>query len=206
MIVERDDEKRTYWLVTGYTELCAYLSCGIKAVSCFIREKTDTFNQRVTLLNRMFSEPTNWINKHKVIFALIQDGKSVEFISRKLKVTESDLKKYLIDPTIPEPFVIEAKQNDASFINLNAVAKLDISWKLRNKLFGRVVLPGKRNPDKLTTDKLQKLKWLLQRDNFYQLDDDEQWELIVDKVINYKHFLLNTMEQEIEIKLGKVPI
>ncbi|MCO7174807.1 hypothetical protein ACFP7A_04950 [Sporolactobacillus kofuensis] len=201
IIVEKKESGNDFWLVAGYDNYLAYQKCGYKLVSCFCQPRTDEVFKRLEQLQWMYSGNSGWMDKHLKIADLMRKEKSISFIAEAIGVHVSDIKRYLIDPAIPEPIVKKALKNNSSFPLLNDIVRLDESWWIRNQLFERAVLPG-RQPNNFTLDKMQKLKWLLKIKPFVRLvEDTERWSVIQLTVIHYKERLIDEMKKEVEKRL-----
>lgn len=207
IILEKDPREDKYWLITGFLEYRAYCQfkergAHVATIPCIIQPCSNDTEQRLQLLSRMFhSRTVYWIDKHNVIQQMIHKGETTAAIARKVGVAESDIKRYLIHPDIPEEIIEEAFENQGSFINLEQIRNLRLDPFLTLRLYRRAVLQ-KRNPNRLTTEKLQKIKWLLMRDNFYELKREDQWDLLSD-ALNYREKLEAVWDQEIREKLRR---
>jgi hypothetical protein len=198
LMVEQDNDNNCYWLVGGFTAYMVYRDNEVERVPCLIRQKTNLLARRIALLKHMFFvQTTKWHDKHKVIMDLLETNQSVGDIAKKLGYSESDLNDYLIDQSIPEYFVTKAKENKSSFILLKKVANLACSLSIKNELFERITIPGRQHPEKLTHDRFQKLKWLFNRENFYELNELDQLFLINKDVIHYQEVLKKIMDEDI---------
>lgn len=207
MILEKDPVENFYWLVGGYPEYLAYKSLmnnkkTSSYIPCIIRNYTDTTEQRITLLKRMFHhQVTKWMDKHQIIAELIDQNKSTKTIANKLGISEFLVKSYFIHPDIPKDIIQLAKKNHGSFINLEKIRRLPLSSCIQYNLFKQAVLKT-RHPNRLTTDKLEKIKWLIQLDDFFELAIDAQWKLI-QKAMKYKDLLKHYWRNDIERILDK---
>lgn len=205
IIVEKDKFEDKYWLVSGFPEYIAYLEIDdanlqYNTVYCVVQPYSNETEQRLKLLQRMFHhQVTKWIDKHILISQMVYDEKSIDTISKKLGVNKSDIKRYFIHPDIPISVIEKAYQNSGSFINLEQIRKLKLHSFLKDRLYEKVVLP-QRHIDRLTTDKLQKLKWVLKEKNFYDLKREDQWDLI-QQALNYKGTLQSSWSREIQKRL-----
>lgn len=202
MILEKDPVKNLFWLVGGYPEYLAYKSLNSYnkdsiGVPCLIRTYTDTTEQRIALLKRMFHhQVTKWMDKHLLISRLIEENKTTSKIASRLGVSESLIRSYLIHPDIPKAIIQLAEKNKGSFINLEKIRRLPLSSCIKHNLFNRAVLKS-RHPNRLTTDKLEKIKWLIQLDDFFDLGLDAQWKLI-QKAMKYRESLEHHWRNEME--------
>ena len=205
IIVEKDKFEDKYWLVSGFPEYIAYLEIDdanlqYNTVYCVVQPYSNETEQRLKLLQRMFHhQVTKWIDKHILISQMVYDEKSIDTISKKLGVNKSDIKRYFIHPDIPISVIEKAYQNSGSFINLEQIRKLKLHSFLKDRLYEKVVLP-QRHIDRLTTDKLQKLKWVLKEKNFYDLKREDQWDLI-QQALNYKGTLQSSWSREMQKRL-----
>ncbi|EOO65347.1 MULTISPECIES: hypothetical protein [Bacillus cereus group] len=205
IIVEKDKFEDKYWLVSGFPEYIAYLEIDdanlqYNTVYCVVQPYSNETEQRLKLLQRMFHhQVTKWIDKHILISQMVYDEKSIDTISKKLGVNKSDIERYFIHPDIPISVIEKTYQNSGSFINLEQIRKLKLHSFLKDRLYEKVVLP-QRHVDRLTTDKLQKLKWVLKEKNFYDLKREDQWDLI-QQALNYKGTLQSSWSREIQKRL-----
>jgi hypothetical protein len=138
---------------------------------------------------------TSWIDKHLQIKKLVDEDNSVKSIADQLGVQKSDIQYYLIHPDIPSDFVQKAYTNKASFPNLDKIRRLSLPRTLKDRLYEKSVLPL-RHDEKLTGEKLQKIKWLLQIDNFYLLPRKFQWRML-QYAMGYKSSLLELWHSSI---------
>lgn len=202
IIVEKDKYDDKYWLVSGFPEYMAYLEAYNKHDStyCIVQPYSNETEQRLKLLQRMFHQQvTKWIDKHRVISQMVYDEKSMDAIVKKLGVNKSDIERYFIHPDIPVSVIEKAYENSGSFINLEHVRRLNLHSFLKDRLYEKVVLPP-RHVKRLTTDKLQKLKWVLKEKDFYTLKREDQWDLI-QQALKYKELLQNNWSREIQKRL-----
>ncbi|HDR7799915.1 TPA: hypothetical protein QCY03_003720 [Bacillus tropicus] len=205
IIVEKDKFEDKYWLVSGFTEYMAYLEVydanpQHNTIYCVVQPYSNETEQRLKLLQRMFHHQiTKWIDKHILVSHMVYDEKSIDTISKKLGVNKSDIERYFIHPDIPTSIIEKAYKNSGSFINLEQIRRLDLHSFLKDRLYEKVVLPP-RHVNRLTTDKLQKLKWGLKEKNFYDLEREDQWDLI-QQVLNYKEILQSSWSREIQKRL-----
>ncbi|MET1250182.1 hypothetical protein ABWW58_15490 [Sporolactobacillus sp. STCC-11] len=203
IVVEKKENGDGYWLVAGYEIYLAYQKCGYKWISCFCQSRTDATYKRLEQLQWMYLGKSGWMDKHLKIVSLMSKEKSISSIADSIGVKESDIKRYLINPAIPERIVKKALANNSSFPLLNAIIRLNVSWRIRNQLFERaVLLRGQQN--KFTLDKMKILKWLLHINRFAELEKEEdRWAVIQLTVINYRERLTDAMKKEIDKRLKK---
>jgi len=117
-------------------------------------------------------------------------------IANKMGVSKSDIEKYLIHPDIPKEYIEMTIANKRSLITLENIRKLnELHPFLKDRLYYGASLPKSDN-NKLTNDNLQKIKWLLNREGFFKLEKEQQWNLI-EKAIKYKQELIASWDQEI---------
>lgn len=205
IIVEKDRYDDKYWLVSGFPEYMAYLEVHDKhkkhgIIYCVVQPYSNETEQRLKLLQRMFHhQVTKWIDKHMLISQMVYDEKSMDTIVKKLGVNKSDIERYFIHPDIPVSVIEKAYKNSGSFINLEYVRRLNLHSFLKDRLYEKVVLPL-RHANRLTTDKLQKLKWVLKEKDFYTLKREDQWDLI-QQALKYKELLQNSWSREIQKRL-----
>ncbi|WMT18521.1 hypothetical protein [Parageobacillus toebii] len=208
IIVEKDRTEDKYWLVAGFLEYSVYKKMNEKhkrytRIFCVIQRYSNETEQRIKLLRRMFHhQTTKWLDKHLLIDQMVNDGVKVATIARKLGVTQADIENYFVHPDIPFDIIKQACENEGSLINIEKIRKLPIHSLLKYKLYQRAVLP-KRHPDRLTTDKLQKIKWLLKRDYFNDLGREDQWEML-QQALDYRGTLENTWDLDIERRLKRM--
>ncbi|PEU88038.1 hypothetical protein CN415_24540 [Bacillus cereus] len=205
IIVEKDQFEDRYWLVSGFPEYKAYLEIYDEisqhnTIYCVVQPYSNETEQRLKLLQRMFHyQVTKWIDKHILISQMVYDEKSIDTVSKKLGVNKSDIERYFIHPDIPTNIIEKAYKNSGSFISLEHIRRLKLHSFLKGRLYEKVVLPH-RHVDRLTTDKLQKLKWVLKEKYFYELEREDQWDLI-QQALNYKELLQNNWDREIQKRL-----
>ncbi|MEC2073761.1 hypothetical protein [Alkalihalophilus marmarensis] len=199
LIVEKADGGDLY-LIAGYPEYEAYIKllsinrdAESMCVPCFTRELTNKTQQRITLLQRMFThQVTKWVDKFQVLNNLMEEN-SLKEVSKKIGIETSDLKKYIIHPTIPKYIVKEAINNESSLQTIDTIRKLDVPSLLKLRLYNFATKPLKHR-ERLTIDKMQKIKWLLSLDLFTALSLDDKWSLIEEAL--YYRSSLESMWQE----------
>jgi hypothetical protein len=207
IIVEKDSDNNKYWLIAGYPELSAYkkfyqMHGGIEDIPCVIQPFSNQTEQRIVFLSRMFHhQSSTWLDKHVLIHHLLDEGKSASFIANQIGVTEGDIKTYLIHPDIPPEIIERAKKNEGSFITLEKVRKLQLDIHNKHRLFQRAVFI-KRHPDRLTTDKLEKIKWLLNRVGFSELGQEDKWEML-QYALNFRNTLGDIWDLEINKRITR---
>jgi hypothetical protein len=207
IIIEKDKLEDKYWLVAGFPEYSAYLkmherNIRIKQVPCVIQPYSNETEQRIILLKRIFHhQTTKWLDKHTLINQLLDEGHNAPYIANKIGINASDIESYIIHPGIPPQIIERAKKNQGSFINLEKIRKLKLDSLIEYKLFQRAVLKI-RHPDRLTTDKLDKIKWLIKREKFADLGLEDKWEMI-QHAMEYKDTLEGIWDLEIKRKLRR---
>ena len=208
VIVEKDRTEDKYWLVAGFPEYLAYKKMNEKhkrctRIFCVIQRYSNETEQRIKLLRRMFHhQTTKWLDKHMLIDQMVNSGVKVATIARKLGVTQAEIENYFVHPDIPFDIIKKARENEGSLINIEKIRKLPIHSMLKHKLYQQAVLP-KSHPDRLTTDKLQKIKWLLKRDYFNDLGREDQWEML-QQALDYRGTLENIWDLDIERRLKRM--
>lgn len=204
MVVEKDKVKETYWLVSGFAVYSAYKALEEQntngrtiLATCIVRPYNNKTDKRITLLNTMFNHQVSyWMDKHNLIASLLEKDKSPIEIAGKIGVNVSLVESYLIHPDIPEDIIEMVKKNSGSIITLEKIRKINFSDYIKGKLYKRAGL-RKRHPDRLTNEKLQKIKWLINREGFSELKVTQQWTLI-QKAIHYKLTLENIWDLDIK--------
>ncbi|WP_448163155.1 hypothetical protein [Bacillus mobilis] len=205
IIVEKDKFEDKYWLVSGFSEYVAYLEFydanpKHNTIYCVVQPYSNETEQRFKLLQRMFHhQVTKWIDKHILISQMVYEEKGIGTISKKLGVNKSDIERYFIHPDIPTSIIDKAYKNSGSFINLEQIRRLNLHSFLKDRLYEKVVL-SPRHVNRLTTEKLQKLKWVLKEKNFYDLEREDQWDLI-QQALNYKEILQSSWSRAIQQRL-----
>ncbi|BAU27763.1 ParB-like chromosome segregation protein Spo0J [Aneurinibacillus soli] len=197
MVVEWDEKRNKHWLIDGYPDYEAYKESGFKKVLCFIRPYSDGTERRIALLRKMFTpDTTSWLDKHKRISELIiEENKTTSEIAKLLGVTIRDVEHYLIHQDIPEHIVDLAFKNKASFPNIEKIRQLEIPYMVKTFLYERAVRK-RGDTSRLTTDKLQKVKWLLGSSRFNELRPKEQV-MMLEKSLTYKEFLISTWQKDV---------
>jgi hypothetical protein len=200
MIVEKEIDKDIYCLVAGYPEYKAYVHWGKKKkICCFVQPYSDYTKQRMTLLTRMFNhQVTSWLDKHTIIKQMIDNGQAINRIAKQIGVSTEDIQTYLIHPDIPRYIIPLAFKNKGSFPNLDQIRRLDLPYILKCKLYDKAILP-RGHKERITTDKLQKLKWLLndpEAKDLTLLTIDNQWEML-ERVLKYKYFLIDLWRNDL---------
>lgn len=203
IILEKDQVEDNYWLVAGFSEYIAYREVygeSNKEIFCVVQPYSSRTEQQIKLLRKMFHhQNTKWIDKHQLIHQMIYEAKNMEVIAKKIGVNTSDIKGYLVHPDIPMDIIKKAYRNQGSFINLEHIRKLKLHSFLKDRLYEKVVLP-QRHVNRLTTEKLQKIKWVLKEEYFYNLEYEDQWDL-VQQALNYKETLQSSWSREIQKRL-----
>lgn len=143
----------------------------------------------------------NWMDKSILIFQLLEKGLDIDKIARRVGVKKQDLERYLIHSEIPPEIVNKAY--DLQCIPLvDKVRRLGVTYSLKYRLYEKAVL-NKRGSERLTHDKLEKIKWLLNATRFDELYDIElQWEHMLE-MMNYKELLINQFQSKIERQLSQ---
>ncbi|OXT17196.1 hypothetical protein B9K06_12620 [Bacillus sp. OG2] len=205
-VVERDNQEEKYWLVSGFLEYTAYklFADSRKQILCIPvieQEYSNITTQRIKLLRKMFQDPSNWLDRHYLLNNLIDEDVSIKDIAKKIGVSFADINNYLINPELPEEIVEKAYKNKGSFRNLDQIRRLNLHIFLKDRLYHRAVSPI-RDYNRLTTDKLQKILWLLTLKDFRMLHWQEQWELI-EQAVTFKDILLRKWEEDCTKKLVK---
>lgn len=205
MIVEKVPNQEKWYLIAGYPEYEAYVefnhrqqneSSSIKEISCFVRPLTNHTEQRIVLLERMFTHQfTKWTDKYHVVSELVDSGKSINEIAKKLNVEKEDVKKFFIHPDIPAPIVEEALINEGSLLTLDNIRRVNLNPLLKTRLYHFAVKP-KKDLQRLTLEKMQKIKWLLKLDSFYDLTNFEQWNMVIE-AFYYRWFLESSWQTKI---------
>lgn len=207
LTLEKDPVENKFWLVSGYPEYLIYkeFNENYDAV-CFIRPYTNETMQRLSVLHTLFTYQTStWFQKHIYIHKLVEDGYSSDRIADKMNVAKTIIENYLIHPDIPKNIVKKGFDNKASFPNLDRIRRLRMNKVVQSRLFEKAVLP-RSSPDRLTTDKLQKVLWVYKNcRGFTWLNIDDQWQLIVN-IMNYKEAMINNYSSMIEEMLNKTII
>lgn len=198
-IVERDNIEEKYWLISGFLEYSAYkLYFNIRGKGFLIpvleQAFSDSTTQRIKLLRSMFQDPSKWLDRHCLLNNLLEQGLEIKEIAKKIGVSTSLLKHYLINHELPDEIVKRAYRNRGSFINLEKIRRLNLHPFVRDNLYERAVLPLNDN-NRLTTDKLQKFFWLYSIKEFRELKWQMQLDMI-QKVCSYKITLVSEWEQD----------
>lgn len=142
----------------------------------------------------MFQEQSNWLDRHFLLNKLLEENISIKEISKKIGVTSMDINNYLIHHELPTEIVNKAYKNKGSFQNLELIRRLHLHPFLKFKLYQSAVLPI-RDYNRLTTDRFQKVLWLINIKEFRLLDWQEQWRFI-QQAITYKEILVDLWEKE----------
>ncbi|MBT2606029.1 hypothetical protein J7E55_23930 [Bacillus sp. ISL-53] len=203
-VVEKDKYEEKYWLVSGYLEYLAYKHLNnTKAQNMYVTVIEQVFSnittQRIKLLRKMFQDHSNWFDKHYLLSCLLNEDLSIKEISKKIGVTSTDINNYLIHHELPENIVEKAHKNKGSFRNLEKIRRLNLHRFVKDLLYERAVLPI-WDKDRLTTDKLQKIQWLLHIKEFRMLNWQGQCD-IIQKAFIYKEILLSKWEEDCLVKL-----
>lgn len=197
-IVERDNYEDKYWLVSGFLEYISYKQCAYQnqnnMVPVLEQPYSDTTTQRIKLLRSMFQDPSNWLDRHCLINQLMEQGYEIKDIAKKIGVSSSCLKHYMVNNELPNTIVEKAYKNNGSFINLEQIRRLNLHPFVRDELYERAVLP-RNDYHRLTTDKLQKVQWLISLKEFRMLNWQEQLKMIQHACI-YKEILVTKWEQD----------
>jgi hypothetical protein len=197
VIVEKDRRDDIYWLVAGFPEYEVYRKLKCTTIPSVVQPFTEKTEQRITLLKRMFfHQPTKWLDKHNVISTLLDSNKSPKQIADELGTSKSYVEAYLIHPDIPPAIVALARENRGSFPNLEKIRKLRLSEILTNRLYERAV---KRIGDleRLTGEKIKMIKWLIDRDGFWELKTLDKWDMLL-LALDFKKTLKDTWDEEIQ--------
>lgn len=202
LVLEQDPDKKRYYLISGYAAYEAYKTAGLRYIDCIVGPYSDKTEQMVQLLQNMFHHSgSNWIDKSIMITQLLDKGVSLKEIAKRAGVEGRDLERYLLHPDIP--IEIANKAYELQCVPLvDKIRRLCISDILKYRLYEKAVL-NKKDPKRLTHDKLNKINWLLNFTRVYELYDIElQWEYMV-KMMDYKKLLINQLQSEIEIQLSQ---
>ncbi|HHT7084727.1 ParB/RepB/Spo0J family partition protein [Bacillus anthracis] len=200
--VEKSLDGKKYYLISGYIAYEAYKSVGKQYIDCIVSPLSNETEQTVLLLQSMFQVAgVNWMDKSILIFQLLEKGLDIDKIARRVGVKKQDLERYLIHSEIPPE--IANKAYDLQCIPLvDKVRRLRVTYSLKYRLYEKAVL-NKRGSERLTHDKLEKIKWLLNSTSFNELYDMElQWEHMLD-MMNYKKLLINQFQSKIERQLSQ---
>ncbi|USK68226.1 hypothetical protein [Peribacillus frigoritolerans] len=205
-VVEKDKYEEKYWLVSGYLEYLAYKHLtNTRKQKMYVTVIEQVFSnittQRIKLLRKMFQDHSNWFDKHYLLSCLLNEDLSIEEISKKIGVTSTDINNYLIHREIPENIIEKAHKNKGSFRNIEKIRRLNSHRFVKYLLYERAVLP-KWDKNRLTTDKLQKIQWLLHIKEFKMLNWQGQCD-IIQKAFIYKEILLTKWEEDCLNKLSE---
>jgi hypothetical protein len=188
MILQSHSTEDKYVLIAGNPEYQAYKKQGVKMVFCYIQKPRDLVEQLYTLLERMFEQPTKWINRHNVITNLMNLGQKVDQIAKRVGVDKSYIKRYLLDSDVTDEINQMAIANEA--VNtVKDVKKLKLDPKLENRLLKMAVYFPKGHPTRLTHDKIVKIKLMINHTNFKNLSLDHQGNML-QLAMNYKTELI----------------
>lgn len=184
MILQKHLDGDKYVLIAGNSEYQAYKKQEVRFTFCYIQKPTDIIEQLYTLLERMFDQPTKWINRYNVITELMSSRQTVPQIAKRMGVVESHIERYLLDSEVTDEINQMAIANEA--VNtVKDVKKLMIATKLENRLLKMAVYYPKGHPRRLTHDKVAKIKLLMNNINFEILSLDHQWYML-ESAMNYK--------------------
>ncbi|UPO90117.1 hypothetical protein [Niallia sp. Man26] len=205
LVVEKEPNEEKYWLISGYTEYRAYEMIlekkKDKNISVIEQEYSNITSQRIKLLRKMFHDQASWLDKHFLLHKLIEKGLGLLEISRQVGISLTDLNSFLVNPELPKDIIEKAYKNNGSLITLDRIRKLELHFLIKSRLYRRAVLPT-RNYKRLTTEKLQKILWLIKLEEFNMLHWKEQMEM-VEQAFIFKEILLKKWQEECNNKLLK---
>ncbi|MCD8509732.1 MAG: hypothetical protein LRY73_07560 [Bacillus sp. (in: Bacteria)] len=126
------DMENNYWLKYGYGQYLAYKEVLPihQKIPCIVKSFTSETQQRIDLLKNMFlnQSPTAWGDKNALINQLLDMGRSKGDIAKQVGISIEELEKYLLHPDIPQRYLEEADRNNASYITMDNIRKLDIPY------------------------------------------------------------------------------
>ncbi|MBU9723819.1 MULTISPECIES: hypothetical protein [Bacillaceae] len=197
MVTEKDKEGK-HWLKYGYSQYLAYMEVLSleDEVTCLEKPYSNQTKQRIDILRNMFgNNKSAWVDKHKIICDLVEKNKSLIFIANEVGVSKKDIEQYLVHPDIPSWVIDAAVKNNASFITIENVRKLELPVSIKHWLYKKAV--RKRNDGRLTHDKLEKVKWLLILEKFSKLNNLQKKNM-VEEAFYFREKLENVWLEAIE--------